>query len=185
MTRSVLLIALLGACGFDSSSASDASNDAQPTDAAIDGPPAALGVLFINEVMPSNTASCMDIVGEFDDWIELYNSGATAIALGGYTITDAPGTPNKVTLDASVIVPAHGFRLLWADDQIQGLDHLAFKLASAADSISLFAPDGTRLDTYAWTTAAPTDSSYARVPDGTGAFITTATPTCGATNGTP
>lgn len=183
MRGSIFLVALLGACGFDSDASPDAATPGG--DASVDGTPSALGVLFLNEVMPSNTTTCGDIVGEFDDWIELYNSGATAIDLGGYSITDDPAKPKKATLAAGVTVPAHGFKLLWADDQIQGLDHVAFKLATAAESVTLFAPDGTQLDTYAWTSAALTDNSYARVPNGTGAFALTTTPTCGTTNGAP
>jgi hypothetical protein len=187
MIRLALALAVLGACGDDGGNAGvDAGRDAASADAPpLDGPPVPLGVLFINEVMPSNTAACMDVVGEFDDWVELYNKGATSIDLGGFTITDDPTMPTKVTLSAGVTVPAHGYLLLWADNQVQGLDHLAFKLDASAESITLFAPGGTQLDTYAWTTAAPTDTSYARVPDGTGPFITSTTPTCGATNGAP
>ncbi len=184
MTRALVLVAVLAACGDNGDASPDAAIDG-PGDAPVDGAPSALGVLFLNEVMPSNTTTCADIVGEFDDWIELYNGGATAIDLGGYTITDEPAKPKKAKLAAGVTVPAHGFKLLWADDQIQGLDHVAFKLATDAESVTLFAPDGTQLDTFAWTSAAPTDNSYARVPDGTGAFALTTTPTCGTTNGAP
>lgn len=189
MIRLLLLAAALGACGDDGGGATvDASttSDAKAIDAATvaDAPPSVLGVLFINEVVPSNTASCMDVAGEFDDWVELYNSGAVAIDLGGFTITDDPAAPTKATFAAGVTVPAHGFLLVWADNQVQGLDHIPFKLDADAESITLFAPGGAQLDTYAWTVAAPTDNSYARVPDGTGAFVTSTTPTCGVTNGT-
>lgn len=183
MSRALVVAALLAGCGDNGSATPDAADT--PADATVDTPASALGVLFINEVMTSNTATCADIVGEFDDWIELYNSGAAVIDLGGYTITDEPGKPKKVKLAPGVTVPAHGYKLLWADDQIQGLDHVAFKLTTAGESVTLFAPDGTQLDTYAWTSAAPTDNSYARHPDGTGAFTLTTTPTCGTSNGAP
>jgi len=51
----------------------------------------------------------------------------------------------------------------------------------SADSARLFDVDGTTLiDSYSWTAHAAT--TYGRCPDGTGAFVTTATPTKGAAN---
>ncbi len=185
MRQSLILVSALVACGDDGANTPDATT--QPIDAAIDATvdarPTALGVLFINEVMPSNTTACMDIVGEFDDFIELYNSGAAAIDLGGFTISDDQTVPAKATLAAGVTVPAHGYRMLWADGQIQGLDHLPFKLNANGEEITLYAPDGTMLDTYSWTIAMP-DQSFARFPDGSGGFATCAAASCGVTNGT-
>jgi lamin tail-like protein len=159
---------LLAGCGGDDGNGVDA------------GPPE-LGKLFINEVMPSNATGCTDIVGEFDDWIELYNSGGDEISLAGFTITDDFTMPAKVTLTADLEVPAHGYLMLWADDQVQGLDHVAFKLNAGGEAVTLFTADGAMLDTFAWSSSV-TDQSYARVPDGTGAFAPCAAPTCGAAN---
>jgi hypothetical protein len=169
MTRWMLLAAMLAACGDDSS-----TTDARPQGS---------GVLFINEVMPSNLMStCKDIVGEADDWIEIYNTGDSAVDLGGFMVSDNPLFPAKGTLAAGVTVPANGYLLLWADDQVQGLDHLPFKLDADGEEIGLYAPDGGKLDSYAWPIANP-DQSFARFPDGTGPFVTCATHTCGASNG--
>ncbi len=171
MTRSILLLgllaALLGACGDDSGS--------------VDAGPPELGKLFINEVVPSNATGCTDIVGEFDDWIELYNSGGDEISLGGFTITDDFTMPTKVTLPPDLKVPAHGYLMLWADDQIQGLDHVAFKLNALGEAVTLFTAAGEMLDTFGWSSSVA-DQSFARVPDGSGAFAPCAAPTCGASN---
>jgi hypothetical protein len=139
----------------------------------------ATGSIFINEVMPSNTAACADPFGEFDDWIELYNAGDTDFALDGYTLSDDPIAPAKGALD-TLVVPAGGYKMLWLDDQIEGLDHFAFKLDADGEQIALYAPDGSVVDTLMFGTTDP-DVSYARVPDG-GAFTTCKTSSCGVAN---
>lgn len=147
-----------------------------------DAAPVAAGVLFINEVMPSNTAACADPFGEFDDWVELYNAGDTDLDLGGFYVTDDLQQPTKVILPEGLVVPAHGWKVLWADDQVQGLDHLSFKLEANGEDFAIAAPDGTQLDMISFG-AATTDVSFARFPDGAGAMAACATSTCGGANG--
>ena len=139
-------------------------------------------MLVINEVMASNTAACADPFGEFDDWVELYNQGDVDLDLAGFTVTDDPAAPAKVTLQAGLRVPAHGYRLIWCDGQVQGLDHVSFKLDAAGEAFALFTPDGTLVDKLEFG-AATTDASLARFPDGTGAPASCAASTCGAANG--
>lgn len=143
---------------------------------------AAAGALVINEVMPSNTAACADGFGEFDDWVELYNPGAADLDLTGYTVTDDTAMPTRMTLPAGVVVPARGYKLLWCDDQVQGVDHLPFKLDAAGEQFAIYAPDGALIDSISFGMAT-TDASFARLPDGTGEFASCARPTCGAANG--
>ena len=44
--------------------------------------------IVINEGSNKNAASLLDEDGEYEDWIELYNAGATAIDLTGYRLSD-------------------------------------------------------------------------------------------------
>lgn len=165
----------LGACGGGDDDTTDAATASDATGAAGGG-------LFINEVMPSNAAACADSFGEFDDWIELYNAGAADLDLTGYYVTDDTALPMKAQLPAGVIVPAHGFKLLWADDQVQGVDHLAFKLDAQGEQFAISGPDGVLIDSITFG-AATTDVAFARLPDGTGDFASCAVATCGAANG--
>jgi len=180
MIRTVgCLVVALGACGGGGDSAT--SDATATTDAASDAA-TAVGRLFINEVMPSNTAACADSFGEYDDWVELYNASAADLDLTGYYVTDDTTMPMKGPLAAGIIVPAHGFKLLWADGQTQGVDHLTFKLAAEGEQFAITAPDGTLIDSITFGAAA-TDVSFARLPDGTGDFASCAVATCGAANG--
>ena len=175
MNQRIWLGAACAACAACGSSSSAADPDAAADGAAVTG-------LIINEVMASNTSACADPFGEFDDWVELYNPGASDIDLGGFTVTDDTTQPTKATLSAGVIVPAHGRKVLWCDDQVQGTDHLPFKLSADGEQFAIYAADGTLIDSVTFG-AATTDVAFARLPDGTGEFASCAHATCGAANG--
>ena len=61
--------------------------------------------VVINEVMASNVGSFSDPQGDFDDWIELYNTGDTPVFLGGMCLTDDLDAPTKwqIPLQLSLI----------------------------------------------------------------------------------
>jgi hypothetical protein len=189
MMKSIHHVALafaVAGCGHDGPLA-DAGDGADgttaPLDAAIDAAPVA-GVLFVNEVMASNAAACADPFGGFGDWVELYNRGDVALDLTGFTITDDTATPTKATLGPGVEVPAHGYKLIWCDDQADpGNDHVAFKLSASGEAFAIYTPGGTLVDSVTFA-AIGTDVSLARIPDGTGSLIACQTGTCGASNGT-
>jgi hypothetical protein len=140
------------------------------------------GSLAINEVMPENKAACADPFGEYDDWFEIYNGGSSDVDLEGYYVSDDSTLPMKVQLSAGLTVPAHGVKLFWADEQVQGTDHVNFKLEKNGEEIVLSDPDGTLVDMVTFG-AATEDSSFARLPDGTGDMALCAHPTCGELNG--
>ena len=131
--------------------------------------------------MASNT-TIADEAGEFDDWIELYNGGGTAINLNGYFLSDDILNPMAVQLDTSVIIQPGGFVLLWADkDPEQGKLHLDFKLGAAGEQISLMSPSGVFVDSLTYTQQLDNISS-GRFPDGSTNFFLYDDPTPGVTN---
>lgn len=141
-----------------------------------------LGDVRINEVSASNQSNCLDAFGDPGDWIELFNATSSMIDLGGYAVYNDDTAPELGVLAAGVTIAPRGYLVLWADAKSRGLDHLAFKLSSGGDRVTLADPDGAVLDTVSWAASDP-DISYARVPDGTGDFESCAMPTCGADNG--
>ena len=74
------------------------------------------GVLFLNEFMASNASVYADEAGDFDDWVELYNSGATDIDLGVVYLTDDLGRPMKWAFPDTTI-PAGSYMVIWADGE--------------------------------------------------------------------
>jgi hypothetical protein len=108
-------------------------------------------------------------MGEFDDWLELYNPGDTVFDIFYWWITDDITEPCKWTFPYGTTVPADGYLLVWADsDPEQGDLHTSFKLDADSEELALFGSDfiGTDLcDSVSWTDM-PTDSSWGRYPNG-------------------
>lgn len=140
--------------------------------------------LKINEIMASNTATIASDLGNFGDWVEVFNPTNNAIDLAGLYFTDDIATPTKYqfpTGSSTTIVPANGFKLVWADDSAQLL-HANFKLSSAGETIAFFAADGiTLIDSISYGVQT-TDVSYGRTTDGGTAWTTFTTPTPDASN---
>ena len=140
-----------------------------------------VGDLVINEFMASNDATAADQDGEFDDWIELYNNGNSAIDLSGYFLSDDADNLMKWEFPAGTSIAANSYLIIWADDD-EGQDglHTTFKLSAAAESVILVNPAGDIVDevSYVEQTA---DISYGRFPNGTGNFQTM-TPTFNGEN---
>ncbi|HNS19673.1 MAG TPA: lamin tail domain-containing protein [Sedimentisphaerales bacterium] len=140
--------------------------DASPTNIETLASPA----LLINEVMASNSGTAKDPQGQYDDWVELYNAGTSAVDAGGLYLTDNPDDPTQWQIPlgrpAETTVAPGGFLLIWLDGDTDdaGL-HAGFKLSAAGDRIALFDTDGaTVLDRVEFDEQVP-DVSYGRNPD--------------------
>jgi hypothetical protein len=106
------------------------------------------------------------------DWVELINTGSSAVDLSGYVFRDNDNS-RGYTLPTGSTIAAGGYLVLTEAQFGFGL--------GAADEARLFAPGGaTIVDSYAWTAHAAT--TYGRCPNGTGSFATTSEATQGAAN---
>ncbi len=148
-----------------------------PNSLAVPPPP-----VFINEWMAANDGSVPDPAdGDADDWFELYNAGASAVDLSGYTLTDDLAAPAKYAVPNGVTIEGGGFLLVWADDEPGqftpgGSPHATFRLSASGEEIGLFTPDGALVDSVTFGAAAPGTTS-GRWPDGGDVFaLVTATP---------
>lgn len=127
------------------------------------------GDLVINEVMAANNNTAADPDGEYDDWVEIYNSTEEAINLEGYFLSDNEGNETKFTFP-DVEIAANGFLIVWCDNQIdqEGL-HAPFSLSAGGEEVGLYNPDTLSLD-YVRYGSLPDDISIGRFPNGTGPF---------------
>ncbi len=148
-----------------------------------DGSAPVAGTLVINEFMASNDS--WSIPGEdpsatFPDWIEIYNTGETAIDMGGWYVTDDLDDPAKYQLPkddpSSTTVPGHGYLIIICDGIGEGI-HTDFKLSGGGESVGI-SENGTEIKegyTYCNTGcdlgAPPTDDSMGRDGDGNAAWI--------------
>jgi hypothetical protein len=177
-----MLLYILAACGTE-----DGKGDNPGGDVAVPS-------IVINEFVadnksyadpdgvPTDTAD----PGEFDDWVELYNTGEEAVSLDGLYLTDDMGEPTKWALPAGESVEPGGFFLVWADsDPEQGEKHTNFKLSATGEELGVYYATG---DGEAWVDKVTfgemaADLSSARVPDGDMNWKAGAAPTPGASNG--
>jgi hypothetical protein len=140
--------------------------------------------LKINEIMASNATNLASELGNFGDWIELYNPTTNNIDLTGLYITDDITMPTKYQFPvgtSNAIIAPNGFKLIWADDSSQAL-HTNFKLSSAGETIAIFAADGTTLLDSISYGAQTTDISFGRTTDGGNIWATFTSPTPDASN---
>ena len=144
---------------------------------------------------PDYTNIVLNELNGNDKFIEIYNKGNLDLSLEGMTIMKDDYVAGATwTADATVVVPAHGYVLLYSADV--AIDHpeqpenLFFNSGLSAKKtvrITLFMPDGsvrdefTRGTTGEWgQTISSVDGSYARTPDGGDWKLAEATP--GAAN---
>jgi hypothetical protein len=137
-----------------------------------------------NELMVNNRSTLGDEAGEYDSWIEIYNSGCHVVNLAGLYLSDTASTPIRWKFP-SVEVPPGGFVIVWADgEENQGELHTNFKLSSNGGSILLFDRDAnfnTPLDAFRFGKQTA-DVSLGRHPNGNGPWDILRTPTPGAIN---
>ena len=91
--------------------------------------PAPVSGVYVNEVLAVNDSTIADELGEYDDWMELYNVGDEAVDVGGLYITDTLSQLTRWQIPIghpdSTTIQAKGFLVLWADGEPdEGVLHL-------------------------------------------------------------
>ena len=124
--------------------------------------------IVLNEVLAFNRNTQPNGV-DYPDVIELYNTGASAVDINGYSLTDDPLVPNKYTFTGTTIISAGGYLIVYADSAFTapGL-HTGFGLNSDGDRLLLL-NGPTTIDSVTFGPQAP-DLSIGRIPNGSGTF---------------
>ena len=124
--------------------------------------------IVINEVAPSGVPA---------DWIELLNRSDEGVDLAGWVLTD--DDPEHIhTFEPGQVLAPGAYLLLLREDA----GGFTFGLGDA-DSVMLYAPDGSVVDATTWEDgASPESTSWGRLPNGEGEFMTLETPTPGGVN---
>jgi hypothetical protein len=143
-------------------------------------PATAQSSLRLNEIM-AGPARDWDGSGTFssrdDEWIEVVNTGATALALDGFLITDGDSLP-RLALTGTL---AAGQRLMLTGRQsydwerATGFPAFGFSLANSGDAALLWQVVGAEtllVDAYTYRShEAAADRSVGRFPDASGAWV--------------
>ncbi|QDU84960.1 Inner spore coat protein H [Planctomycetes bacterium Pla163] len=95
--------------------------------------------LRLNEVCADNDLIATDAQGQFEDFVEIFNSGIAPIDLTGHFLTDDLTNPGKWALPAGFVVQPKERVLVWCDgDVADGPWHASFSLSKSGEEIGLF-----------------------------------------------
>jgi hypothetical protein len=139
----------------------------------------------ISEFMAANVSILADEDGEFSDWIEIRNDGATVLDLGNWSLTDERGSPARWQFPSTNLPPGSHLLVFASgkDRRIPGARlHTNFKLSSDGEYLALVDPQGNVAS--AFSPAFPSqrrDISYG-LANGTPVYGYMSTPTPGASN---
>lgn len=128
---------------------------------------AAEPTVCINEVCSQNKTCLADSYGEYSDWIELYNSGDTAVDLSGWGLSDDTEQPMLFRFPSGTVIGAGKHMIVFASKQESTAAelHTGFALSKNGDTVILSNADGKVLQQVELPTLG-TDVSYGRTPDG-------------------
>jgi hypothetical protein len=150
----------------------------------------------INEILTSNTIATKsaeeqkayvkwkDPQGEYEDWIELYNTGGSSVNVGGMYLTDDMANPQKWRIPtnaaSATTIKAGEYLVIWADGDTTAAGlHANFSLSTDGEELALYAADGTsRLDSVEYGQQYA-NISFGRFPDGNDAWRYLGVPTPG------
>ncbi len=140
--------------------------------------------LVINEFLANNNYVNMDNVGEYDDWLEIYNTTSEDISLAGMYLTDKPDNLTKWEIPTEAGSLTGGdFILIWCDENEsqEGL-HTNFKINTSGEFLALVASDGVSVIDSLTFGPQSADISYGRNPDGGDTWQLFEIPTPGFSN---
>ena len=130
-----------------------------------------VGDLVINEILASNDTGETDEEGEYEDWIELYNTTDATLSLDNLYLSDDSEDPLIYQFPEGTTLDADSYLIVWCDkDTEQGDFHADFKFSSGGETAILSYADGTILQNITFGEQT-TDMAYARSPNGTGDFV--------------
>ncbi len=134
--------------------------------------------IVINEVMASNDTIIQDPYGDYSDWFELYNNGASAVDLTGYHLFDSAAH----WIFPSVQLQPGAYLLVWCNDvNDPSTMSTNFKLSASGEILTLRDTNFALVDEVSFPVATP-DESYGRYPNGTGEFERMDDPSPGSAN---
>lgn len=141
------------------------------------------GDIVINEFLALNQSGQTNEYGQYQDWIEIYNTTSLPKELFGLYMSDDTANKTKFAFPQNTIVQPNSYLIIWADEKNSTPQylHCNFKLSGAGEQIIISDLSGTIIDSvqFGQQTA---DQSEGRCPNGSGPFTPIAPPTFNALN---
>ena len=125
---------------------------------------------------------------QFQDWVELYNLGVSAVNLTNWSMTDDTAYPAKWKFPANTTIPANGYLIVMCDNRNEAnaaatYVHSSFSISGSDPKVALYNAAGALQDQVLSAPSQDSFHTWGRLPDGTGAFGLLDTGTPGAANG--
>ena len=142
--------------------------------------------LVISEILASNKAGLQDEDGAYSDWLEVHNTGTSAVKLGGKYLTDLVTNPIQWAFP-DMTLGANARLVIFASGKNRsdpgGKLHTNFSLKASGEYLGLYDTNGsTVLSEYAPMFPLQTDDRSYGI-DSTGAILYFSSPTPGKANG--
>jgi hypothetical protein len=146
----------------------------------------------INEFLAANLSGLADedVPAEPQDWIEIWNYGASVVNLNGYALTDDRDDPGKWTFPSTNLAPGQFLAVFASEKDRRTITnpahrfHTNFKLSGGGEYLALFNAESPRVMISEFTPEYPEQrNDYSFGYDAGGALKYFATPTPGAANG--
>ena len=139
---------------------------------------APLDHVTFTEIMNSNRTVLRDADGNYYDWVELTNSGSTAVSLQGLSLTDDPAEPEAFVFDTIILGAGQAVTVpLTGDANERRRGYAPFGLGESGDTVYLYRGD-TLLDKIT-VGRSPDNVSYGKQGD---QWLWFATPTPASAN---
>lgn len=146
-------------------------------------------VVVVNEVCASNWNHHADNFGEFEDYIELYNTSGTPFDLSGWFISDSQNNNLKYQFPGGTTVPANGYLMVYCSGRntvAGGMVHTNFKLNQTQEERAVLSdPAGNIVDNFKYEFRTKTNHSWGRTSDGAATWSLFTTPTPNGPNVNP
>jgi len=131
----------------------------------------AFDMVWINEIMPTNTSFITNNLGAYAPWAELYNAGTNNVALGNsYYLSDSYTNLTRWAFPSGVVITNDKRLLVWCDGgvSVPGYLHAGFVMNSASGSVVLARVSGTQTTVvdYVNYSGLGTNESYGSYPEG-------------------
>lgn len=141
--------------------------------------------VVINEYSCSNVSTIQDAYNEYEDWIELYNSGSTAVNLTGYFLSDKSTNLDKWEIPSGTINP-NGYMMVFCSGRNAingGQLHPDFRLTQTSNEwIILSNPNLNVVDSIKIVHLTKANHSVGRSTNGASDWKLFTTPTPNAAN---
>lgn len=142
--------------------------------------------VVLNEISPSNYTDQANSFGEFDDWVELYNTSGAAVDLGGWYLSDSQNNNTKWAFPAGATIAGNGYLVVYCNGRntsVGGEHHTNFKLNQTDQEwVVLSDPGATVVSDFELLQRTQTDHSRGLDVDGVGMWRLFTDPTPGSAN---